>query len=265
MDKNNPNSPEDPKNVKPIYEVGYKKPPKHTQFLKGKSGNNKGRPKGARNKPKELPTNLLNELVIEECTREITIHEDGKRKKVSKIEATLKSLSMKGIKGDHRSQKLMLELFGIAEKSKSDLKRLFFEEAAWFKLCALKELKDAKKRNLPVPDIIPHPHHIKIDARAGTAEIIGPLAEDEKEAWDMWVARKLSWLDTIKELKHMLETGRDSFDGSPLNDLTRKSINDDIEHLENLVSTARRSIPDDYYIPPSTMEFLQTKPDIYKF
>ena len=28
------------------YEVGYGKPPKHTRFKKGQSGNPKGRPKG---------------------------------------------------------------------------------------------------------------------------------------------------------------------------------------------------------------------------
>ena len=31
------------------YEIGYGKPPKHTQFKPGQSGNSKGRPRGQRN------------------------------------------------------------------------------------------------------------------------------------------------------------------------------------------------------------------------
>jgi hypothetical protein len=32
----------------PNYKIGYGKPPKHTQFKKGQSGNKKGKPKGAK-------------------------------------------------------------------------------------------------------------------------------------------------------------------------------------------------------------------------
>lgn len=41
---------DDTKSHKPLYEVGYKKPPKHTQFQPGhKRGNRKGRRKGSKN------------------------------------------------------------------------------------------------------------------------------------------------------------------------------------------------------------------------
>ena len=40
------------------YEIGYGRPPKHTQFKKGQSGNPEGRPKGI----KSLSTELDDEL-----------------------------------------------------------------------------------------------------------------------------------------------------------------------------------------------------------
>ena len=45
------------------YEVGYGKPPRHSQFVKGQSGNPRGRPAGAKNL-KTLLNKALNELVI---------------------------------------------------------------------------------------------------------------------------------------------------------------------------------------------------------
>ncbi|MFZ3585531.1 DUF5681 domain-containing protein, partial [Loktanella sp. DJP18] len=37
------------------YSVGYAKPPESSRFKKGKSGNPKGRPKGAKSKQPNLP------------------------------------------------------------------------------------------------------------------------------------------------------------------------------------------------------------------
>jgi Family of unknown function (DUF5681) len=41
------------------YDVGYKKPPEHTRFSKGKSGNPNGRPKNT--DPKKSMMDLMNE------------------------------------------------------------------------------------------------------------------------------------------------------------------------------------------------------------
>ena len=76
------------------YEVGYRKPPKHTRFKPGQSGNLRGRPKGTNN----LKTDLMEEL-----DEKIVIREGDRSQKVSKQRALLKSVVNRAIKGDARA------------------------------------------------------------------------------------------------------------------------------------------------------------------
>ncbi len=76
------------------YDVGYGRPPKHTQFKKGQSGNPKGRKKGARG----LKTDLRAEL-----NERIEITENGKTVKLTKQQLMVKQLAAKAIKGDVRA------------------------------------------------------------------------------------------------------------------------------------------------------------------
>ena len=83
------------------YEVGYRKPPKHTRFKPGQSGNPEGRQKGARNLKTELE---------EELHEMISIKEGGKPKTVSKQRAMLKSLTARAVHGDSRAANVILNL-----------------------------------------------------------------------------------------------------------------------------------------------------------
>jgi hypothetical protein len=83
------------------YEVGYGKPPKHTRFNEGHSGNPKGRPKGTKN----LKTDLMEEL-----SERISVSEGGKPKKLSKQRALVKSLTAKAIKGDAKAISILVNL-----------------------------------------------------------------------------------------------------------------------------------------------------------
>ena len=76
------------------YEVGYGKPPKHTRFQKGRSGNPKGRPKGKKNLKTELEEELMERIVV---------REGGKAKKVSKQRAILKGQAAKAAQGDTKA------------------------------------------------------------------------------------------------------------------------------------------------------------------
>ncbi len=83
------------------YEVGYGKPPLASRFQKGRSGNPRGRPKGARG---------VRVLLEEALARQITISEAGRTSRVSKSEALILSLVTKAIKGDIRAAAQILRL-----------------------------------------------------------------------------------------------------------------------------------------------------------
>jgi len=81
------------------YEVGYGKPPRHTRFEPGRSGNPRGRPPGAKNM-KTLLSKALNELVV--------VTEPGGRRKVSKREAIVTQLVNRSAKGDYKAIQILL-------------------------------------------------------------------------------------------------------------------------------------------------------------
>jgi hypothetical protein len=88
------------------YEVGYGKPPVATRFRKGRSGNPRGRPKGARG---------IRTLLDEALGQEITISEGGRTSRISKREALILSLITKAIKGDMRAAAQTLRLIEAHE------------------------------------------------------------------------------------------------------------------------------------------------------
>lgn len=83
------------------YEIGWGKPPKHSQFKPGQSGNSKGRPKGTRN----LKTDLLEEL-----SEKVKVREGRETRVVSKQRALVKRVLADALNGKGSAQKTSLDL-----------------------------------------------------------------------------------------------------------------------------------------------------------
>ena len=94
--------------------VGYKSPPKQTQFKKGKSGNPRGRPKGTKN----LRTDLREELA-----EKITVTENGKQLEISKQRAMIKALMAKSIRGETPAARALINLIVGLEQADSQDKQ----------------------------------------------------------------------------------------------------------------------------------------------
>lgn len=83
------------------YTVGYGRPPVEHQFRPGQSGNPAGRKKGSKNVA-TLVERALGEMIL--------VNINGRRKKVSKLEAAFMQQANKAAAGDPKAVRLMLDV-----------------------------------------------------------------------------------------------------------------------------------------------------------
>lgn len=90
------------------YDVGYRKPPLHSRFPKGKSGNPWG---------KRARDPSIDELIRAELKKTIGITENGKTRRITKHQAIAMKCVQKAMQGDHRAQKRVMEATQETDKS----------------------------------------------------------------------------------------------------------------------------------------------------
>jgi len=193
--------------ARPGYEVGYGKPPEATQFRKGKSGNPRGRPKGSKNTLPALNEERMKAIILEEAYRSITVRDGARNISVPIARAVLRSLAVNAVKGQHRSQRLFAELLSAVETSNKLLNDEWLDAALTYKIEWDRELDRRRVLGIThLPDPLPHPDHVRIDFRRGTARVVGPSTKEEKAKWDAWIAQKADFEEEVEELEQLLLT-----------------------------------------------------------
>ena len=92
------------------YKIGPGRPPKHTRFKPGQSGNPKGRPKGR----VSMQTAADRELM-----KLVNVPENGKTRRLTKQAMVVRTLVHQSIKGDHKATDLLIRNFGQTKETES--------------------------------------------------------------------------------------------------------------------------------------------------
>ena len=96
-----PQEPADGTSEEPAEKVGPGKPPRHTRFKPGQSGNPKGRPKGSKN---------FATILQQQLTKKITITVDGKPRRMTVQEVIARRLATDSMKGTTKAMELLIRL-----------------------------------------------------------------------------------------------------------------------------------------------------------
>jgi hypothetical protein len=83
------------------HRVGYRRPPRHSRFQPGQSGNPRGRPQGV----KSLP-----DIVRKIIGQKVTVTENGRARRVPRLEAILLRAAGEASRGDPPALRLLLQL-----------------------------------------------------------------------------------------------------------------------------------------------------------
>ena len=187
------------------YEVGYGKPPAVTRFVKGKSGNPRGRPKGSRNQMPALNEERLRDIVIAEAYRTIKVKDGGRDVSVPMAQAVIRSMAVNAVRGDQRSQKMFTDLLNTTEAKNKKLHDEYVQTMINYKHSWEEEIERCKLIGIKPPEPVPHPDHIKIDLSTGKILITGPFTREEKVTWDKLKKRKASAIKAIKTYEEDLK------------------------------------------------------------
>ncbi|MDB5538894.1 MAG: hypothetical protein JWQ89_621 [Devosia sp.] len=160
-----------------LHGTGYKRPPQHSRFKKGQSGNPKGRPKA---QDLGMGQRSSSALALNEAERLITVREGDKVHQIPAIEAVHRAQYASATKGNAHAQKHIIENYKQADRARRQEIRENNEWWAGYVRRGREAHAYAAENGLPVPPSLPHPDDVVIDSERGV-RFSGPFDDVSAE------------------------------------------------------------------------------------
>ena len=229
------------------YDVGYGKPPEHSRFQKGQSGNPKGRPKGAKTRRLLPDAERLRGIILEEAYRMIAVRDGLREVKVPMAQAIVRALAVNAVKGQQRAQRLFTELLTTTEREKRREQYEVLESLLDYKRTWDRELARRAQLGVIAPDPVPHPDHIRIDLWRGTFEISGPISKEDQADLQVWQRYRQVFVVGNESLTSLLAEGPDAWSPEEMDDLEEQMRGNQrcIDLIDGMLRTGRpMALPD---------------------
>jgi hypothetical protein len=218
----------------------YRVPPAKFRFVKGTSGNAKGRP------PKNrvlVPTKFggqpvigfesrLKAIAIEEAYRLITVREGDRTERVPVIQAILRKVAVNAANGNTRAQRLYLDLVMGVEADRIAAAAELLRAAVEGKEYWAHVFAESDRLGIERPDPVPHPDDVVINYKTGEVTIKGPVMTEQRDAREAAILNK-------KEFERNLETCAKAVQADPENLKLRSTL----KELTQIVDWIRRGAP----------------------
>ena len=181
------------------YDMGYKKPPKHSQWPKGVSGNPGGAPKKKKAPEKRVfnpARHPTREIIREEAQRTVILREGDERKELTATQAVMMALANTAIKGGVHAQRAFIALQMQEDERRQAELREDFNFWANIKRENQVAINAAKQAGIKPPRLLPHPDDIILNYHRLEVDIRGPLDEEDYQV----ALKRAAYRDFYREL-----------------------------------------------------------------
>ena len=143
------------------YDVGYGKPPVHSRFTKGQSGNPSGR-----GQSRMRLLERAKELTLAEAYRKVTIREGETVTRLPAVQAVMRSQIKLAAKGNGPAQRAVIKAVQDLEGEHETRSEALVDSWMEYKVDTRRRIEERQRQGLPIDDIKPHPDDVLVDVEA---------------------------------------------------------------------------------------------------